>query len=273
MKICEFDNIYQNDITLINILPTMRFHKEHSFYNESLQPRHNNALIYFQACCGEYTLADGSQVNAEPNDIIYIPKGTTYKVTFSNTQLGVAGCIRIEFDILSPSGEDVIFSSDIVKLPHAAAFIKDNFLEMVEIFNRPAINYCHLKSIFYDNIAHLSLISHSRMLSQKQFGSIRKGIEYIETDPDQSLTVDEIAEICHVSPGFFRSLFKKYSGQSPTEYRISRKIERAKRLLQSEEKQISEIADDLGFQNVYYFSRLFKSRVGMSPKEYQDIVQ
>lgn len=90
----------------------------------------------------------------------------------------------------------------------------------------------------------------------------------MENDIEQGKSIQEIAELCYVSAGYFRKLFKKYSGMSPIEYQTHIKIKNAKRLLQTHTMRIAEISDTLGFFDPAYFCKFFKKHTGDSPKEY-----
>ena len=102
------------------------------------------------------------------------------------------------------------------------------------------------------------------------FQKIAKGIAYLENDSQQLMSIDQLAEMCHVSSNTFRRMFRSYSGVSPLEFRLTRKISRAKQLLQAELFTVSEISDMLHFSDVSYFSRIFKKKTGLSPQEYLD---
>ncbi len=65
----------------------------------------------------------------------------------------------------------------------------------------------------------------------------------------------------------FRTVFKNTTGMSPRQYQIQIRINRARDLLAGSDQSISEIADQLGFCSVYYFSRIFKQKTGSSPSE------
>ena len=91
---------------------------------------------------------------------------------------------------------------------------------------------------------------------------------YMENDISQEKSIAEVAELCHVSPSYFRKLFKKYSGMSPIEYQIRVKISHAKRLLQTNTMRVAEVSDTLGFFDPAYFCKLFKKYTGVSPKDY-----
>jgi AraC-like DNA-binding protein len=67
----------------------------------------------------------------------------------------------------------------------------------------------------------------------------------------------------------FRKLFRERIGLSPDAYRIHRRIERARALLESTDQPVQAIADQLGYANPFQFSAQFKRLVGMSPASYR----
>ena len=79
----------------------------------------------------------------------------------------------------------------------------------------------------------------------------------------------KLAEMCYLGEAQFFNLFKKELGMSPIKYKNYLRMEQAKMLILSGECSQAEIAAMLGFENVYYFSRMFKSYVGESPSKYE----
>lgn len=71
----------------------------------------------------------------------------------------------------------------------------------------------------------------------------------------------------------FRKAFKKATGESPNQYHLNLRLNRAKNLLQSTTLHINEIAYQTGFESVFYFSKLFKKKNGVSPKYYRSGVK
>jgi AraC-like DNA-binding protein len=87
-----------------------------------------------------------------------------------------------------------------------------------------------------------------------------------------SFSLEEALKDVPLSSDHFRKIFKKEIGRSPLEYLLQKKIDYAKELIHSNESygyNIKEVAILCGFNDQYYFSRLFKKYTGVSPKNYQ----
>ena len=77
----------------------------------------------------------------------------------------------------------------------------------------------------------------------------------------------DLAAILKISYSNFRKLFKNQTGIAPHQYFIDIKLEKAVELLTSSNMSIKEIAYELNFQTVYYFSRIFKKKMNINPSE------
>ncbi len=107
--------------------------------------------------------------------------------------------------------------------------------------------------------------SNRRSGKDKLISSIQ---EYIEQNLDGKLKLNEVAEVFGLSPAYLSSIFKKNSEIGFSEFVYTRKIEKAKSLLLSGDMRMYEVADALGFESAYYFSKVFKRVTGMSPRDY-----
>ncbi len=75
-----------------------------------------------------------------------------------------------------------------------------------------------------------------------------------------------------VSPSHLNAVFKSYTAMTPYQYFISIKIRKAKELLESGALPIKEVAFRLGFDDPYYFSRLFRKKTGVAPSRWSSFV-
>jgi AraC family transcriptional regulator len=97
--------------------------------------------------------------------------------------------------------------------------------------------------------------------------------EYIEVHLAQDLSVTELAAVAQMSPTYFARQFRQATGQTPHQYVIGCRIERAKRLLRDTEWPIIEIGHQVGFTDQSYFTAVFHKHVSMTPKAYRDDTQ
>lgn len=96
-----------------------------------------------------------------------------------------------------------------------------------------------------------------------------KIIEYIRQNyADTTLSVSEIAAHFQLHPTYLGSVFKRIQHTSLLQYISEVRISEARKLLRETNLKISEIAEQTGFSDIYYFSKRFKKITGCSPKEY-----
>jgi AraC-like DNA-binding protein len=118
----------------------------------------------------------------------------------------------------------------------------------------------------------------SRFLTQETFGYMEAGdvpvkilraISYIQLNLNQDLSVTHLAKRANLHTDYFSRLFYQHTGERPVKYIQEKRIERAQYLMVTTRMTFGEIAVETGFENVFYFSRVFKKVTGMSPGEYK----
>lgn len=92
--------------------------------------------------------------------------------------------------------------------------------------------------------------------------------KYINEHIRERLSLNEVAAVFGISPSYLSQLFSKYNEKGFSEYINTCKINVAKKLLENENLKVYEIADMLGFESAFYFSKVFKKMEGISPSEY-----
>lgn len=94
--------------------------------------------------------------------------------------------------------------------------------------------------------------------------------DMIQENPQNNVSVLEMARAANLSNSRFRERFKDLIGMSPKQFCLHVQIQKAKELLVSSELCIHEISDQVGNSDSHYFSRIFSRKVGISPSEYRE---
>lgn len=100
--------------------------------------------------------------------------------------------------------------------------------------------------------------------------AVTQSIEYIYSNINSKISIEDIAKHVHLSPSHFSRLFTKEMGLSASEYIRQMKIDRAKNLLQYSDYSFIEISNYLSFSSQSHFINTFEKYVGISPKKYRD---
>ena len=99
---------------------------------------------------------------------------------------------------------------------------------------------------------------------------VQQIMKYMENHYKEKISLDQIAENMYLSPFYISKLFKSETGDTPINYLISLRMEKAKELLdQNSTLSIQEAAAAVGYEDAYHFSKLFKKYYGLSPLYYK----
>ncbi len=99
---------------------------------------------------------------------------------------------------------------------------------------------------------------------------VKKIISYLNENYNKKISLDQIAHNMYLSPVYISKIFKEETGESPINYLIKIRLERAKEILEgSDGGTVKHIAGLVGYDDVYYFSKLFKKYYGVSPLHYK----
>ena len=99
----------------------------------------------------------------------------------------------------------------------------------------------------------------------------KKAIDYIEENFHKEISLDELAGELGISSYYFSKLFKEEKGETFINFISDKRLEKARQLLAETDLSIKEITAEVGYNDQNYFSRIFKTKYGLSPKEYRKI--
>lgn len=109
-----------------------------------------------------------------------------------------------------------------------------------------------------------------KRLTKGQERTMTTLIEWIEKNYTERITLARMAELCGLTPKYLCSFFKKMTGYTPTDYVNRLRIEKACLALSDGHTSITDAAFDNGFNELSYFSKLFKKYMNCTPREFRD---
>lgn len=102
---------------------------------------------------------------------------------------------------------------------------------------------------------------------------VRRSIEFLHQNYDQSIQVKDIAAAVNLHPGYLHRIFKSHTGRTLSDYLNMLRMEKAKMLLGQSDIPIAEIADYVGISSRQYFHLLFKKYTDCTPVEYRNSIE
>ena len=133
-------------------------------------------------------------------------------------------------------------------------------------------NDLQLMKLSADMIRKYCLMIHNHSV-KKYSDNIQDCVTYIDLHYNETLTLKKMAEYLNLNSSYLSTLFKKELGKTVTEYITQTRIKQALLLLNSTKHSIRDVANLCGFDDINYFSRVFKKYQGMSPRSYRKMIQ
>lgn len=113
------------------------------------------------------------------------------------------------------------------------------------------------------------LINPNDITSLPNYNQIEPALNYAYKNYANHITLDEITQLVHINKSYFCRLFKSVTGISFIEYVYRIRLYKAEKLLLRSDKNITEIAYEVGFSSSAYFTKIFREQKGISPMFYR----
>lgn len=211
---------------------------------------------------GKFVFDDGKVFTLKKNDLIYLPKNSTYQAFSIET--GDVYCINYQCN------EEKKIPPFVLNMANAEGII--NAYKKAEKYWRYKKEgaYFLCKSTLYEILFEIQKALSFPYLPESKINLLKPAIDYIHRKYTKELiSVETLSEVCGISYEYCRQLFLRFFGCSPVKYINQLKLARAKELLSSGLYSVGEAAFLSGFSDVSHFSRFFKANVGVLPSEYK----
>ena len=202
----------------------------------------------------------GEQIVSDSHHPVILSAGSNYEWECTET----GDFLIIEFSCDRRDGKVYSF-----ELPDNSVFIK-NFsrIERSRATHPDSFKAADLQCI-YAILVSLIDSSYESNTSSRKLGIITPAAAYMsERYFVTDINNDMLAELCGISTVYFRKLFTSVFSVSPMQYLKSVRIEKAKTMLLGDGNSVTDIAESVGYSDIYQFSKAFKSSTGLSPSEY-----
>jgi AraC-like DNA-binding protein len=232
------------------------------------------------------------QMPAEPGDVFFIDNsqphvaladpGTSLRlllVLFRPELIAAPGCRELDLGYLAPFRVDEVVAS--ARVPGRSRLAKTLDRELRELEriagrNQPAERYlmdAALRQVLALAIADRAADGEADALTVANTGDrreqIRPVLEYVDGHAREHITLEDAANVVHVSPSRIRHVFKDVTGISFKEYVTHVRVAEAKRLLLSTDMSVAQVASAVSYSNLHQFYKVFYRLCAMSPAEYR----
>ena len=125
----------------------------------------------------------------------------------------------------------------------------------------------HLTAVLLSEISYQYELAFSPYVEDKRFSEI---LGWVRLHFNEPFSLVELAEAFEYNPKYLSTLFRKFTGTTLKAYLTEKRMNAAKQLLTSGNESVKQVAYKVGFEDEYYFMRVFKSATGMTPKQYRN---
>ncbi len=249
-----------SDLCISELLFAKTYTTSKKHYPMRNKSRHHHGFIYTLEGAETYIFQD-KKITTPPGTTLYIPKGEAYTIELDDETNIV---VTMEFEL--PEGE--VSPRPFLVRADKGSDIKNCFLEAEHICNvRKYASNVLCKSLFYKAV-YLLLSRETGYHTPKSGTRLRDAVEYIhENYRRNDFRISDVYAVSGISAKYFETLFRQEYGITPKEYLTQLRIEYAKVLLENEKYTVGDAAFEVGYSDIYHFSKIFKAKTGMSPGE------
>lgn len=235
----------------------------------------NNLLAYCTKGSG-IVMIYGEQIPITNDQFFIIPKGELFKF-YSVLDVNSSFLIA-QFNGKKTTQFENEFSVVRNLIPSVNNMVANREMLFDEIFNNLSKGF-HDENLEYVNFCFGHLLATfiyanktSDDIADESSPIIRRVLNYFDKNLDKKLSLNQLAKEIGYSPTYLSTLFKKETNYSPISYFSHLKIVKACELLDYTNMKVKEISFHLGYSDPYYFTKDFKKKMGISPRNYRNRV-
>jgi len=239
-----------------------------SYFEYLTQPRPNTGLFFLRADMkATLNAQDGTAFTFGRGGVALLPKGARYRFTFEGGDKcdGVHSFV-VNFTPHSKTGEEQVFATTPLLITENDALNGLPLPALVRAVHDLPRNHLKVHSLFFRVMEGVFDMVHEQNVA---FYPIRRGVKLLRREWKENEKISRYATESGMSESYFHALFRAWAGVTPVQYRNRLRISYACSYLKNGEEKIEDIAREVGFEDPFYFSHLFKKVMGVTPREYR----
>ncbi len=147
--------------------------------------------------------------------------------------------------------------------------VRDSMLYIADHPDASALHLVGHLCLFMDGLIQTSATRKELHGGQLRDFYIQEAITFMEKNYPREITVEDVADVCKLNRSYFSKIFKENMGCPPQEFLIRLRLSKAAGLMKGTGSSIGSIAAQCGYPNQLHFSRAFRKRYGLSPREWR----
>jgi len=258
-------------ITMIGYYPKAKNH-----YRERPEAIGEYILIYCIEGNG-FMQVGGNDFVLNENQLIILPANIPHSYTADEANPWTIYWVHFKGNLASHFVQGLNKPTDIKstinsRINERIALFEEIFTTIQYGYSKQNLHYAI--TVFYHflgTIRYVDQFVNARMNEPNKSDLIETAIYYMKENIEKKLSIKDAAKFIGYSPSHFSKVFTETIGITPNEYFNLIKIQKACELLQKTNMKINQISYKIGIQDNYYFSRLFKKIMKVSPREYRKL--
>ena len=241
--------LYHCDNLTFQILTVQKYHWKKS--RSLVEPRSYCSLTYRISGNGTFRMGN-REFTSNPGDVLYLPADEGYDVDYSDNEIFVVHFLQ---NVYSGSGENYSF--------RPSAPFEDLFHTLWNRWTQPDTTMFECNALVYQL---LDLLRRCATEVQNPQDSFHRALQYLNQNfHNPQLSLAEVCLQCGISEATLRAKFVREYNQPPVKYLQNLRISCATRLLAERKFSVEEVAEQSGFSDPKYFSRVMKRALGVPP--------
>lgn len=262
--------------SVLHITDIGYYPKAYDHYRERSEPINQCVFIYCIEGAGWFKV-NGCEHTVAPNQYFILPAGIPHSYGADENDPWTIYWVHFKGKLASQFVRNYDRPAEI--RPNLHSRISDRIELFEEIFRILEMGYSwenlqYVCTVFHHYLGSLNYIQQYRNAKKNESQKndiVTAAIHYMQENMERALSLDEIAEHTGYSPTYFTTIFNQRTNYPPLTYFNQLKIQKACKLLDFTDMKINQICHKIGIDDAYYFSRLFRKIMGMSPREYRSM--